>query len=65
MVCSKPALIRLLLHRRNYKHTIFCTLRSLVMTQSAKLSVLGDIFDILNSVIDDVLVTQVSVLVLQ
>lgn len=58
MVCSKPALIRLLLHRRNYKHTIFCTLRSLVMTQSAKLSVLGDIFDILNSVIDDVLVTQ-------
>ena len=59
MVCSKPSLIKLLLHRRNYKNTIFSTLRSLILTQSTPLSVLGDIFDILNSVIDDVLINQV------
>lgn len=58
MVCSKPSLIKLLLHRRNYKNTIFSTLRSLILTQSTPLSVLGDIFDILNSVIDDVLINQ-------
>eukprot|EP00116_Pleurobrachia_bachei_P004111 sb/3464373/ len=59
MVCSKPNLIKLLLHRRNYKSSIFPVIRSLVMTQSAPLSVVGDMFDILNSVIDDVLVTQI------
>ena len=58
MVCSKPSLVKLLLHRRNYRSTILLTLRSIILSRSSDLNTIGIMFDIINSVIDNVIITQ-------